>query len=44
VGRSITFAEEHGLEHHRTGCDHFSLLDPNKPEWSWVVERMGVGR
>ena len=44
VGRTIAFAEEHGLEHHRTGCDHFSLLDPTKPEWSWAVERIAVGR
>lgn len=40
VERTIDFARRHGLEHHRTGCDHFSLLDPDKPEWSWVLERL----
>lgn len=40
VERSISFAGEHGLEHHRTRCDHFSLLDPSKPEWGWVVGRI----
>lgn len=40
VERSIEFAETHGLEHHRTDCDHFSLLDPTKPEWSWVTGRI----
>lgn len=43
VERSVAFAESHALEHHRTGCDHFSLLDPTKPEWSWVIERIGSG-
>lgn len=43
VERSIAFAERHALEHHRTGCDHFSLLDPTKPEWSWVLDRIGSG-
>jgi 3-dehydroquinate dehydratase-2 len=41
VERSIEFAARHGLEHHRTGCDHFSLLDPTKAEWDWAVQRMG---
>lgn len=41
VERSVTFAERHALEHHRTGCDHFSLLDPTKPEWAWVIDRIG---
>lgn len=41
VERSIAFAERHGLEHHRTDCDHFSLLDPTKPEWSWALDRIG---
>lgn len=41
VERSIDYAERRGLEHHRTGCDHFSLLDPTKPEWVWVVDRIG---
>jgi 3-dehydroquinate dehydratase II len=40
VERSVGYAAEHGLEHHRTGCDHFSLLDPAKPEWSWVLDRL----
>jgi len=40
VARSIAFAARHGLTHHHTGVDHFSLLDPSKPEWAWVVEQM----
>lgn len=40
VTRSIDFAGQHGLVHHRTGADHFSLLDPSKPEWGWVIEQM----
>jgi 3-dehydroquinate dehydratase-2 len=41
VGHSIQFASENGIEHHRTDTDHFSLLDPTGPEWSWVVKRIG---
>jgi 3-dehydroquinate dehydratase-2 len=41
VEQSIQFADEHGIEHHRTDTDHFSLLDPSQPEWSWVIKRMG---
>ena len=41
VDRSIGFAARHGLEHHRTGCDHFSLLDPTREEWEWVLQRIG---
>lgn len=40
VERTVALASEQGLEHHRSGCDHFSLLDPTKPEWAWVVERL----
>lgn len=40
VERSVAFARTHGLEHHRTGCDHFSLLDPTKQEWDWVIDRI----
>jgi 3-dehydroquinate dehydratase/alpha/beta superfamily hydrolase len=43
VERSIAFAATHRLDLHRTDCDHFSLLDPTKPEWSWVTDRIGVG-
>lgn len=43
VERSIGFAEEHGLEHHRTGADHFSLLDPTRAEWAWVIDRIRGG-
>lgn len=43
VERSVAFSKRHGLEHHRTSCDHFSLLDPGKPEWSWATERIGSG-
>lgn len=41
VERTIAYARQHGLEHHRTSCDHFSLLDPAKPEWTWVIDRIG---
>ena len=40
VERSVAFAEDHGIEHDRTSCDHFSLLDPAKPEWTWVLDRL----
>jgi hypothetical protein len=40
VERSVSYAAEHGLEHHRTEIDHFGLLDPTKPEWSWVLDRL----
>lgn len=41
VEHSIRFAEAHDVELHRTDCDHFSLLDPTKPEWSWAIKRIG---
>lgn len=41
VERTLALTHNDGLEHHRTGCDHFSLLDPTKPEWQWVVNRIG---
>lgn len=44
VERSVEYAERHGLVHHQSTCDHFSLLDPTKPEWSWVVERLAAER
>lgn len=34
------YAKRHGLELHMTDTDHFSLLDPSSPEWTWVVDRM----
>jgi hypothetical protein len=40
VSRTLALAQHHGFEHHHTGCDHFSLLDPSKPEWEWVVNRI----
>ena len=40
VSRSMGMAEHHVMEHHHTGCDHFSLLDPTKPEWTWVTNRI----
>jgi 3-dehydroquinate dehydratase-2 len=43
VERSVAFAHNHGLEHHRTDCDHFSLLDPAKPEWTWTLDWIGSG-
>lgn len=44
VERSVAFAAQHGLEHHHTGTDHFSLLDPSRPEWSWALDRIGPPR
>ncbi|HJQ78074.1 MAG TPA: type II 3-dehydroquinate dehydratase [Acidimicrobiia bacterium] len=41
VDHSVAFAAGHHLDLHRTGCDHFSLLDPTKPEWEWVLARIG---
>jgi 3-dehydroquinate dehydratase-2 len=41
VDRSVEFAADHDMALHRTDCDHFSLLDPASPEWSWVVDRIG---
>lgn len=41
VERSVSFAQRHQVEHHRSSCDHFSLLDPTKTEWSWIVDRLG---
>jgi 3-dehydroquinate dehydratase-2 len=38
--RTIDFAHEHELTHHRTEADHFSLLDPAKSEWAWVIDQM----
>jgi 3-dehydroquinate dehydratase II len=38
VERSIAYANQHELSHHRTGCDHFSLLDPTQPEWTWIID------
>ncbi len=42
VERSVVFAERHGLELHSTGCEHFSLLDPSRPEWDWVLQRIAA--
>jgi 3-dehydroquinate dehydratase-2 len=44
VERSIVFSDRHDVEHHHTGCDHFSLLDPSKPEWEWAVESIEATR
>lgn len=41
VERSVSLASKYDLFHHRTGCDHFSLLNPAVPEWDWIFERMG---
>lgn len=40
VQRTIDFSKRHGLDHHQTSSDHFSLLDPTKAEWDWVVHRL----
>lgn len=40
VERTVGLADRFALVHHRTSCDHFSLLDPTTPEWRWVTERV----
>jgi 3-dehydroquinate dehydratase-2 len=40
VSRSVALALHLGIEHHHTSSDHFSLLDPTKPEWQWVLNRI----
>ncbi|MGB8362396.1 MAG: hypothetical protein WCE80_13440, partial [Acidimicrobiia bacterium] len=40
VQRSVRLADQLGLTHHRTGCGHFSLIDPASDEWAWAVDRM----
>lgn len=40
VQRSIDFSKRHGLDHHHTSSDHFSLLDPTRAEWDWVVDKL----
>lgn len=40
VQRSIDFSKRHDLDHHHTPSDHFSLLDPTRAEWEWVVRRL----
>jgi 3-dehydroquinate dehydratase-2 len=42
IERTLKLVERHALVHHRTECDHFSLLDPTRPEWAWATERAGV--
>lgn len=42
VQRSADYAAANGLEHHRTGIDHFSVLDPTTPEWGWIVDRLDI--
>jgi 3-dehydroquinate dehydratase II len=41
VEHSMQWANAHGIELHHTDTDHFSLLDPSKPEWSWVLSQIG---
>lgn len=40
VEHSIRYASTHDVDHHRTDCDHFSLLDPTKSEWTWVISQI----
>lgn len=40
VERSVAYANRYELTHHRTDCDHFSLLDPTRPEWAWIIDRL----
>lgn len=42
VARTVAYAAAHGLDHHETATDHFSLLDPSRPEWEWVLDRLGA--
>lgn len=41
LARSVAFAEETGCELHQPECDHFGLLNPAKPEWSSILNRIG---
>ncbi|MGH8951182.1 MAG: type II 3-dehydroquinate dehydratase [Acidimicrobiia bacterium] len=41
VERSVAYTDVQGLQLHQTDCDHFSLLDPTKKEWAWVIDRIG---
>ena len=41
VGGSDRLGME-GIEMHRTEIDHFSLLDPGRSEWQWVIGRLGI--
>jgi 3-dehydroquinate dehydratase-2 len=42
IGQSMQMAERHGLELIRSDCGHFELLDPTRPEWASVVERIST--
>lgn len=42
MGHTVALAERHGLEHHRSGGDHFSLLDPTTSEWAWAIDRIAA--
>lgn len=42
VERSVALAYEHTLELERPECDHFGLLDPTRPHWEWVIDRIGA--
>ena len=42
VDHSVSISGRLGLPLHRTDSDHFSLLDPTKPEWAWVVDRLST--
>lgn len=40
--RSLTIARETGIDLEEPDCDHFALLDPTKPHWPPVVERIAA--
>lgn len=40
IERSIALASDEDIELQRFDVDHFSLLDPSKPPWDWVVGRI----
>lgn len=42
VRHSKGLASSHGLELHLIDGGHFELLDPSKPHWEWVVERLPI--
>lgn len=37
---NVALARDLGVELHSSKADHFSLLDPSKPDWSWGVARI----
>lgn len=42
ISQSRSLAGAQGVEVIESDCGHFDLLDPTKPEWSRVIERLGA--